>query len=399
MRRLAAVLVVCLAPSLAWAQPSDRAVDDGGGWAEVFDPERRMGRHYRRLGLARLVQAMISDRAELGDAPEWLVLEQALVRFERARRLIPDDPELAYYTAWALSLWERPASDGGTERRVGEAIDAWHRVRELDPDFMPAHVAYQLAMLHMRRHEFGRARAEYDVTLRHAVPPTLRLRDRFYMAVNAERALATFYAPHDPANVRANLAEVTMLTGDVRAAARHYATARELADDPLTRSLAQWGLAVATSRDDDHAGALEVAHRAIREDPIPPDDPRFSALHRRHGAFSVLHLDTVFFEPSYEIHAYEAIGHEAHARDPDADRASHLRQALRSWRLFLAEGGTTSRYATHAREHAERLEAVVDELGDEGVAVEDEPPDRRRRIRSLRHWPGPMPATPAPTGP
>lgn len=366
-RRLVACLLCAasLAPAIARAQRSEPRPNDGGGWAEVFDPDRRMGLLYRRHGLAKLIEALSGAHPDLGDAPRWLVLEQALVRFERARRLIPDDPELAYYTAWALTRWERRGPDGGTERRVEEAMDAWHRLRELAPDFMPAHVAYELAMLHMRRHEFAQARAEYDATLRHAVPPTVRLADRFYMSVAPERALSMLFSPHHPANLHGNLAEVTMLTGDVRAAARHYRAAIELADDPVTRSLGQWGLAVALSRGDDHGAALEAAHRAIREDPIPADDPRFRDLHREHGAFAVLHLDGVFFEPPYEIHAYEAIGHEAWARDPDVSREEHLRSALRSWRLFLAEGGTTSRFAVHAREHVARLE---EELGEDAAS-------------------------------
>lgn len=363
-RRLLVCLIAAavLAPGAASAQLRTREVHEPGGWAEVFDPERRMGLLYRRHGLAKLVEALSGSRPELGDAPQWLLLEQALVRFERARRLIPDDPELAYYTAYALTRWERQGPDGGTELRAEEAMDAWHRLRELAPGYMPAHVAYQLAMLHMRRNEFARARAEYEAALRHAVPPTLRLADRFYMSVPPERALMALFAPLPPANLYGNLAEATMLSGDVRTAAARYRRAIDRAadpDDPVTRSLAQWGLAVALSRADDHEAALETAYRAIREDPIPADDPRFRDLHRRHGPFAVLHLDGVFFEPSYEVHAYEAIGEEAWARDPDASREEHLRNALRRWRLFLAEGGTTSRFAPHARGRIAALEAEL----------------------------------------
>lgn len=354
------VAVATLAPARVVAQPIELEGRETGGWTEVFDAGRRMGLLYRRHGLAKLVEALSSSHPELGDAPQWLVLEQALVRFERARRLIPDDPELAYYTAYALTRWERQGPDGRPERRVEEAIEAWHRLRELAPTYMPAHVAYELAMLHMRRHEFEEARAEYDATLRNAIPPTVHLADRFYMSVAPERALMSLFSPHHPANLHSNLAEVTMLTGDVDAALGHYRDAIEMAEDPVTRCLGKWGLSVALSRSDEHNAALEAAYRAIREDPIPPDDPRFRDLHRMHGPFAVLHLDGVFFEPPYEVHAYTAIGHEAWARDPDVPREEQLRRALRSWRLFLAEGGTTSRFASHARQHIARLEAELD---------------------------------------
>ncbi|MEQ9647729.1 MAG: hypothetical protein RLO52_19710, partial [Sandaracinaceae bacterium] len=85
-----------------------------------------------------------------------------------------------------------------------------------------------------------------------------------------------------------------------------------------------------------------------------------------HGAMSVLHLDFVIYEPDYALPAHEALGHEATARmDGGANRPA-LERALRSWRLFLAEGGTSSRFAGGARRHLERLEA---ELGVEAAPL------------------------------
>lgn len=351
-------LAVTLPASSSRAQTSDLAVDDGGGWAEVFDAERRMGLLYRRHGLARLLQAMGTQRPYLGDGPRWMLLEQALVRFERARRRIGEDPELAYYTAYALTRWQRPGRDGGLELRVDEAIDAWHRLRELAPDYMPDRVAYELALLHMRRHEFARARAEYEAALRHAIPPTVQIANRFYLANQSEISLAELFIPLDPAQLHGNMAEVTMLAGDLPAAAHHYRVALDRAIGPYTRTLAHFGLSLALSRMDDHEGALETAGQAIREDPAGAD-PDAQRLHRAHGPLAVLHLESVFFEPPWELHAYEAIGHEAWAREPGVDRTEHLRSALRSWRLFLTEGGITSRYAAHARAHAARLEGLL----------------------------------------
>lgn len=358
-------LALPLLPTTARAQE--------GGWSEVFDPAERLGRRRMRQGLTKLVHGLTPGDPALGAAPRWVLLEQALVRFERARRVLPDDPELAYYTAYALTRWERPARDGGTEHRADEAIEQWRRVRALDPAFFPDRVAYELAMLHMRRQEFAEARAEYEAALRSALPPTVELEDRFYMPAATERALAFLFSGLDRANVHGNLAEVTMLTGDLRAAIEHYEAAIEQTEDPFTRALAQWGLALALDRSGDRDAALEVATRALRADPIDPNDPRFATLHRRHGAMSVLHLDFVFFEPIYELHAYEALGHEATARmDGAADRPG-LERALRSWRLFLAEGGTSSRFASVARRHLARLEA---ELGVAGEAVSPAPSGR-----------------------
>ena len=355
---LAFLTLSLLAPPAAHAQE--------GGWAEIFDPAQRLGRRRMRQGLAKLVHGLSPGDPALGAAPRWVLLEQALVRFERARRVLPDDPELAYYTAYALTRWERPARDGGTEYRADEAIVEWQRVRALDPEFFPDRVAYELAMLHMRRQEFERARAEYEAALRTALPPTVQLEDRFYLPATSERALAFLFSGLDRANVHGNLAEVTMLTGDLRSAITHYEAAIEQTEDPFTRSLAEWGLALTLDRSGDSDAALEVAARALRGDPVPPDDPRFAALHRAHGAMSVLHLDFVFFEPVYELHAYEALGHEATARMDGGVNRPALERALRSWRLFLAEGGTSSRFAGGARRHLERLEA---ELGVEAAPL------------------------------
>ena len=140
-----------------------RAQRPGGdtGWAELLRPDHRRARRRIREGLRRLLRSRNLNH-ELGDAPRYLVLDGALRRFERARRVMGDDAELAYFVATALTEWERPDAYGGTEYRSVEAIHAWREVRRIDPDFMPQRVAYQLAMLHMRQHEFRRALAEYE---------------------------------------------------------------------------------------------------------------------------------------------------------------------------------------------------------------------------------------------
>ncbi len=342
---------------------------------------------YRQEGLARLLQSFLPDHPELGDTAPYLLVEQALIRFERARRLLPDDAELAYLTAVALSRYRRPAQDGGTEHRDEEAMDAWRRVRRLDPTLHAGRVAFEIAALHMRRHEFAEARAEYEAALEHAVPPTLELMDRFYLPTGAERQLAYLFAPIQPVSVHGNLAEAAMLTGDLAGALEHYRAALEASDRPDTRVLALWGLALASDRSGAHDDALRFAHRAIQEDPLAGHSQHMD-LSRRHGPFAILHFDGVYFEPRCEIHAYEALGHEALARAPGAAAdAQALRRALVAWRLFLAEGGNASRFAPAARRHVARLEAEVEPRPSE--------PARPRR-RAPRERPAPARPTRAP---
>jgi tetratricopeptide (TPR) repeat protein len=312
-----------------------------------------------QLGLERLLAAAGPSEPELGDPPRDLVLDEALLRFERARRDIPDDPDLAYYTAVALSSY-RAASEHD-EPRADEAFHAWQRVRELDPSYLPDRVAFGLAALHMRRQELAEARAEYEAALAHAVPPTVDLLDRTFassppFATPSERYLAALHGPLDAALIEGNLAEAAMLLGDLPAAVAHYRGAAASTGSPFARVLALWGLALALDRAGSHAEALRTATRALREDPVQAD-PYFAAALAAHGRFAILHLDGVFFEPRCEIHAYEALGHEALARaDEGPAQSVELGRALRSWRLFLAEGGTASRFAPIARAHVARLE-------------------------------------------
>lgn len=351
------LLSLLLVPAFAHAQHGR------GGWRELVDPGRRQGLHYERDGLVRLLEALEPGalQPELGDPPAHLLLDQALLRFERARRARPDDPQIAYLIAIALTRYERPAPDGGVEHRLDEAVAAWERVRAVDPTFQAARVAFELAALHMRRHEFHEARAEYEIALQNAVPSSVDLMHRFYLPAPFDQRLAALFTPLEPQSIYGNLAEAAMLTGDLDSARRYYRRAADDPSDPVSRCLALWGLALAADRSGALEEALEHAGRALREDPVAAVQlARWQRLSQRHGPFAVLHLEFVFFEPRYEIHAYEALGHEALARTAEGSASvNELRAALTKWRYFLDGGGNASRWAPRAREHVERLSAEI----------------------------------------
>src|SRR5262249_36294176 len=115
-----ATLAVLLALAPARAQPLPQ---QEGSWHQLLSPERPAGRLSLHDGLAKLLRAVGRNDPELGDAPRWLLIEQALMRFAWARRALPENPDVLYLTAIALSRWER--HDTGTlERRGDEALEA-----------------------------------------------------------------------------------------------------------------------------------------------------------------------------------------------------------------------------------------------------------------------------------
>lgn len=359
MRARLGALLVCLAlvPSLARAQ----ATPARGAWADYLTPPHddataRDARRFVRQGLTYLVVALM-PRSSFDD-PAHRQIDRALLRFERARRLLPDDVDLAYYTAIALDRWRRPAPEGGIEQRSDEAIAAFERVRALDPDYMPARVAFSLALLHARRGELEQVDAEYERALALDVPEPAWLMGRTYLPSPFDEQLAFFYASIDPSLVHGNLAENRMLLGDLDGAIRHYQLALQTTRGPMSRALMHWGLALAQHRAGEPEAAQTAARVAIEADPLA-DDPGTLEIQNRWGALAVLHHPDVFFEPGYEIHAYQAVGYETFASMGDRHRRSALEAALTSWRRFLAEGGTTSRFASHARAQITRLEAVV----------------------------------------
>ena len=361
MRSVLVLSIVCsaLVPRCACAQEARAR----SGWAELLEPGRQEAREHVEAGLGRLLDAVGPRQTDMLDGEDWMLIEQALSRFDRARRFLADDPELAYYTAIALSRWRRPAREGGFEMRVEDALAAWHRLREIAPDFMPARVSFEIAMMNSRRGELEEATAEYESALQRGSPSTAVLMTRTYMPTQAEYDLALLFVSPALETVHGNLAENRMLLGELGEAIRHYQAARLESLTPFSAVLNQWGLALAFERSGEHEQALATARAAISADPLA-FDPRFERLQWEYGAFAALHHPDVFFEPGYEIQAYHALGYEAYAGMPDrlGSRRRYLDAALRSWRRYLVEGGTSSRFGAATRPEGARLEHAIEAL-------------------------------------
>jgi len=226
-------------------------------------------------------------------------IDNAIARLQAARALRPDDPDVLFTLTRVLSLWEQPGPLWGcdAERRDAEAAQTLEHLRRIDPQYLSSDVAFELGVIHTRARSFRKAAVAYA------------------------RAAALALDHDNVAVTRTNLAEVTMLAGDLDGALLQYERAIELADGGREFLLAVWGLAVALDRLGEHDAAVEHARRAVSAEG---------------GRMRVLRSDNVFYEPPHEINYYEALGHEALSL-LDEDRAEPERQAaIASWRAYLA---------------------------------------------------------------
>lgn len=352
------VLFVLASPAAARAQ----------GWDERLFPDAARGERLLRRAMEHVACALEADEcrpdvesALLGPGVEW---EQALVRLERATTYLPDDPEVLFFRALALSRWERREA-GATVRRVPEAIAAFERLRAAHPEYAAGPAAFELAVLRTRERDFAGAAAEYA----RVAAGTWLAGVRPLPDPRARRPLAhylglLYFRPPSVADVAANWAEVTMLAGDAETAVERYLTAIEAEGRAWPNgALARFGLALALDRTGAHDAALAAVREALDvEAPRSPDDPMSAmarALVGRFGSFAPLHAEGVFFEPECEMRAYEALGNEALAAEASTaeGRRARLEAALASWRAFLAEGGREGPWAARAAENIARLEA------------------------------------------
>jgi tetratricopeptide (TPR) repeat protein len=244
-------------------------------WQRAREPEAARAEALLRQGRALLVPALrvsflLGKEASI---QRRVGIENALSRFARARVLSPRDPELLFLTGKALAAWQREAA-GATEHKSSEAIECFLALRAIDPWYEAESVAFELGVLFTREGRFRDAQAEYERALR------LRLE-----------------ADTDSAAL-GNLAEVTMLAGDLERAVQLYeqAVAEGSSDQRL---LSLWGLAVALDRLGERGRAIETAQDALRSDQQP--------MH-------VLEQGSVFFVPAHERLYYRGVGFLAQAQ-------------------------------------------------------------------------------------
>ena len=203
--------------------------------------------------------------------------ENAIARLELAHSLSPHDPAITFLMGVSLADWERPERGCHVSRRDDDALAMLEETRRLDPEWEPFQVAFELSILHSRRHEFGKA-AEED-----------------------ERAIVHSLDVDANATVHANYAEALMMSGDLVRATQQYQRALQLAErdnDEAGRLFALWGLAAALTRQGERDEALADARLAIAAD---------------NNSMHALRKPGVFFEPAYEVLFYEALGEEARA--------------------------------------------------------------------------------------
>ncbi len=145
----------------------------------------------------------------LGAVERHAYLARAKVRLEMAVQRAPHDPEILYGLAHTTASIEDPAPDGRVERHDEEAIALFLRIRAMDPDYEPSVIAGELGILYTRLERYAEASAEYERAIGYSLVGE----------GNSETAWL-------------NLAEVTMLSGDVALAVRRY----ERAADSVARS-------------------------------------------------------------------------------------------------------------------------------------------------------------------
>lgn len=309
-------------------------------WYELTHPGIARARSFVRQGL-RVLDPLLRPDPRTGMAqqvtPEQraALVQNAIVRFTLAHRYDPSDPHLLYLLAFATSLHSVPG-EGGAEpaRRDDEALALFEELRRQAPEWNASLVAFEIGVLRTRERDYRRAAEEYRRVLDHSTSSPDRAAE-----ADPHAARTTLFAT-------GNLAEVTMLAGDVSTAVGFYERAVVLARRMPTltsggRATTIFGLAVALDRLGEHAAAVERASQAMSLG----------------GGLGILRTGGVFFEPEHEIHYYDALGHLAEARDAPmaSERAAAREAAAASFRLYLNEGGSESEFASLARQHIERL--------------------------------------------
>jgi tetratricopeptide (TPR) repeat protein len=267
----------------------------------------------RQRALHELARQALRKRAHV---------EAALIRLQRAVALAPNEPEILYALGRALMAWEQPGPpwECSSQRRDQEAIGVMEQLRRSHPSFAAEAVRFDLAVLLTRQGQFAEAANAYA------------------------EAISLALDQSDTAVMRANLAEVTMLAGDLERAVEHYDRALRISTGGRDYLLALWGRAVALDRMGEHDSALTDAQKATEGEA---------------GHMQVLRSDGVFFEPAHEIDYYEGLGHEALAGRPDAERRVELAASAASFQAFIAAAGAAGPFTPAARASLERVQQMM----------------------------------------
>jgi len=293
VRLKALILLTCLSATSVRAAPPSlvRKPVTSAFWRAVKNPDERRAETLIRQGRAQLYPALGLSMLGGPDASSHrrVAIENAIARFELARKLVPRDPEVLYLSAKALSMWERQRPGGRIEKRTREAVARFEELRAVDATYEAYRVAFELGILYTLEGDPSRAATEYQTAL------TLRI---------DEGSTST---------VLSNLAEVTMMAGDLERAVELYERA-VLESNSDERVLARWGLAVALDRLGEHSEGFAQAERAIKDDQRP---------------LGALRQSGVFFVPSYEAYYYEGFGLLALALQ-QAGGAAALERAARN---------------------------------------------------------------------
>lgn len=310
----AAISCLLLLPTLSRAQsaaPPAATRTRSSYWREVIEPASAQAERLLQQGRALLAPAagMALLLGPGGAGERRRELEGARARFERALELAPSLHEARLELGKTLAALDDPSAPPGPrgQRARGEL----EQLRATAPLFEAQEVAFQLALLATRAGELARAQAEY------------------------ERALAWLSDDDELATLLGNLAEVTMLSGDLPRALALYERAVVVGRDSA-RVLARWGLAVTLDRLGERELALREARRATREDRAPR---------------AVLHQPGVFFSPPHELAYYEGLGQLALVHE-EAEGVESLEARLFRARVALA--GKRPKLVSSALEQALR---------------------------------------------
>lgn len=157
-----------------------------------------------------------------------------------------------------------------------------------------------------------------------------------------ERALMRQTSPRQRSTILSNMAESAMVQGRVDDATRLFERAISIAPDNV---LAKWGLAVALDRSGDANAALQQAAHALSRDPDGAE----------------LDGPTVFFEPAYEKHWYQALRAMVHGNEAQNPRQQLVwfEYAEKKWRDYLQDALPFDPWLDVARARHARCVATV----------------------------------------